>query len=65
MYLFVFGASLVVLLLATRNRTFLAVYLLVFLSANILPVLYWRAYLSKHFVAPVLQITGVQAMKQF
>ncbi len=65
LYLFVFGASLVVLLLATRNRMFLSVYLLVFLSANILPLLYWRAYLRKHFIAPVLQITGLMAMKQF
>jgi DNA-binding CsgD family transcriptional regulator len=65
LYLFVFGASLVVLLLATRNRSFLVIYLLVFLSGNILPVLYWKAYLSKHFIAPVLQITGVLAMKQF
>ncbi|NIM91644.1 MAG: hypothetical protein GTO17_11935 [Candidatus Aminicenantes bacterium] len=65
LYLFVFGASLVFLLLAIRNRTFLAVYLLVFLSANILPLLYWKAYLSKHFVAPVIQITGVLGMKHF
>jgi len=65
LYLFVFGASLIVLFLATRNWTLSAVYLLVFLSGNLLPVLYWRAYLSKHFIAPVLQIAGVQAMRQF
>jgi len=65
LYLFVFGASLVVLLLSTRNRPFLAIYLLVFLSGNILPLLHWKAYLSKHFIAPVLQITGALAMKQF
>jgi DNA-binding CsgD family transcriptional regulator len=65
LYLFVFCASLIVLLLAARNWTLSAVYLLVFLSGNIPPVLYWRTYLSKHFVAPVLQTTGTLAMKQF
>jgi DNA-binding CsgD family transcriptional regulator len=65
LYLVVFCTSLTVLFLATRNWTLLTIYLLVFLSGNILPVLYWRAYLRKYFIPPVLQITGALAWKQF
>jgi len=65
LYLIVFSASIIVLLYATQNSEFTAVYLLVFLSGNIAPVLYWRAYLSKHFISPILQTTGTLAMKQF
>lgn len=65
LYLIVFSASIVVLRYATQNSEFTAVYLLVILSGNIAPVLYWRAYLRKHFISPILQTTGTQAMKQF
>ena len=65
LYLLVFVASLIVLVLAIRNWMLLAVYLVVFLSGNMAPVLYWRAYLKKHFLAPVLQTTGALAMAKF
>jgi DNA-binding CsgD family transcriptional regulator len=65
LYLIVFSASIIVLLYATQNSELTAVYLLVFLSGNIAPVLYWKAYLSKHFISPILQTTGTLAMKQF
>ncbi len=65
LYLIVFCSSLIVLILASRNWTLSTVYLLIFFSGNILPLLFWRAYLDKHFIAPILQTIGTLAMKQF
>lgn len=65
LYLIVFSVSIIALRYATQNSEFTAVYLLVIFLGNIAPVLYWRAYLRKHFISPILQTTGTQAMKQF
>jgi DNA-binding CsgD family transcriptional regulator len=63
--LVVFCAGIILFLFANQSTTVGAVYFLVFFSGNILPVLFWRAYLKKYFIAPVLQKTGVLTMKQF
>lgn len=52
-------------LFANKNNALAAFYLLVFLSVNIPPVLYWRGYLGKHFIAPALERADAQAIKQF
>lgn len=61
----VFCAGIILFLLANQSSTVGAVYFLVFFSGNILPVLFWRAYLKRYFVAPVLQKTSLLTMKQF
>ncbi|UCC39613.1 MAG: helix-turn-helix transcriptional regulator [Candidatus Aminicenantes bacterium] len=63
--LFVFCVRIIFYFLASENNTLAAVYLLVFFSGHIPPVLYWRAYLKKHFIAPALQDIAVLTMKQF
>jgi len=63
--LFIFGAGITLFLLASRSSILGALYLLLFFSGNIPPVLYWRAYLKKYFIAPVLQKVGSMTMKQF
>jgi DNA-binding CsgD family transcriptional regulator len=63
--LVVFCAGIILFLSANESTTVGAVYFLVFFSGNILPVLFWRAYLKKYFIAPVLQKTGPLTMKQF
>ncbi|MDH4258123.1 MAG: helix-turn-helix transcriptional regulator [Candidatus Aminicenantes bacterium] len=61
----VFGVSIIFFLLALRSSALAALYLLVFFSANIPPVLYWKAYLKKHYIAPVLQAIDILTMKEF
>jgi DNA-binding CsgD family transcriptional regulator/uncharacterized membrane protein YozB (DUF420 family) len=63
--LVVFCTGVILFLFANESMTVGAVYFLVFFSGNILPVLFWRAYLKKYFIAPVLQKTGPLTMKQF
>lgn len=63
--LFIFGAGITLFILAEKSSILSAVYLLVFFSGNIPPILYWRAYLKKYFPAPVLQKIGPMTMKQF
>ena len=63
--LLIYLASIILFLLASQISKLALIYLLVFFSGNIPPVLYWRAYLRKYFIAPALQITGILAMKQF
>jgi DNA-binding CsgD family transcriptional regulator len=63
--LVVFCARIIFYLLASKNDTLAVLYLLVFFSSHIPPVLYWRVYLKKHFVAPALQEIGTLTMKQF
>ena len=53
--LVVFCAGVILFLFANQSATVGAVYFLVFFSGNILPVLFWRAYLKKYFIAPVLR----------
>jgi DNA-binding CsgD family transcriptional regulator len=61
----VFCLSFLLFLLTKENSELAAIYLLVFFSRNIPPLLYWRAYLKRHFIAPVLQKTGPLTMKHF
>jgi len=63
--LLIFSAGITLFLLANKSSILGAIYLLVFFSGNIPPVLYWRAYLKKYFIAPVLQKIGPMTMKQF
>ena len=65
LYLFIFGVTITLSFYASQDNTLTAVYLLVFFSGNIPPVLYWRAYLKKHFIAPALQKIDSLSMKQF
>jgi len=60
-----FGVSILFFLLARRSSALAALYLLVFFSANLPPVLYWKAYLKKHTIAPVLQAIDTLTMKGF
>lgn len=61
----VFSLSILFFLHAHQSRMMTAVYLLVFFSRNIPPVLYWKSYLEKHYIAPTLHRTGTEAMRQF
>ncbi|MFB0565605.1 MAG: response regulator transcription factor [Candidatus Aminicenantaceae bacterium] len=61
----VYCVSIIFFIFANRNNTLDVFYPLVFFSANILPVLYWRTYLKKHFIAPILQKTDTLTMRQF
>lgn len=63
--LFVYCLGIILFLYSSQKWTLAVFYLFVFISANIPPVLYWRAYLRKHFVAPVLQKVNALAMKKF
>lgn len=63
--LFIFSASITLFLLANKNSILGAIYILLFFSGNIPPALYWRAYLKKYFIAPVLQKIGSMTMTQF
>jgi DNA-binding CsgD family transcriptional regulator len=63
--LIVFCAGIILFILAQRNSLLAAIHLLVFLSGNLLPVLYWRAYLKKYFIAPAIQKTDEQTWNQF
>jgi len=61
----VFAVSIILFLLVHRSSTLAALYLLVFFSTNLPPVLYWKAYLKKHYIAPVLQAIDTLTMKGF
>lgn len=61
----VFSLSILFFLHAHQSRMMTAVYLLVFFSRNIPPVLYWKSYLEKHYIAPTLHRTDTEAMRQF
>jgi len=63
--LFIFSAGIILFILADKSSILGAIYLLVFFSGNIPPVLYWQAYLKKYFIAPVLQKIGPMTMTQF
>jgi len=60
-----FSAGIILYLLAVGSRSLAPVHLLVFLAGNIPPVLYWRAYLRKHYTAPLPQETDAQTWKKF
>jgi DNA-binding CsgD family transcriptional regulator len=61
----VFGAGIILYFFASQSHTLAAIHLLVFISGNIPPVLYWRAYLKKHFIAPLPQETDTLTWNQF
>lgn len=61
----VFAVSIIFFLLSRRSSALSALYLLVFFSTNLPPVLYWKAYLKKHYIAPVLQAIDTLTMNGF
>jgi DNA-binding CsgD family transcriptional regulator len=61
----IFSAGIALFFLADKSNILSAAYVLLFFSGNIPPVLYWRAYLKKYFIAPVLQKVGPLMIKQF
>ncbi len=63
--LIVFCAGIILYFFALQSHTLAAIHLLVFISGNIPPVLYWRAYLKKHFIAPAIQETDTLTWNQF
>jgi len=63
--MFVFCTGIILFLFAQRSNTLASIHLLVFISGNIPPVLYWRAYLKKHFIAPAIQKTDTLTWNQF
>lgn len=63
--LIVFCTGILLYLLAQRSHTLAAIHLLVFLSGNIPPLLYWRAYLKKYFIAPLPHETDKLTWNQF
>ena len=63
--LIVFCASIILFIFSSQSSTLASVYLLVFFSGNIPPVLFWQSYLKKHFIAPTLQKTGARAISKF
>lgn len=62
--LLVYSASVALFLLIFRSQL-AAIYVLIFFSANIPPLLYWKAYLKKHFVAPSLQKISPEVLQLF
>jgi len=63
--LIVFCTGIILYFFAHRSHTLAAIHLLVFLSGNIPPLLYWRAYLKKYFIAPLPQETDTLTWNQF
>ncbi len=63
--LIVFCTGILLYLFAQQSHTLAALHLFVFLSGNIPPLLYWRAYLKKHFIAPLPQETDTLTWNQF
>ena len=63
--LIVFCASIIFFIFSSQSSTLASVYLLMYFSGNIPPVLYWQSYLKKHFIAPTLQKTGVRTISHF
>jgi DNA-binding CsgD family transcriptional regulator/uncharacterized membrane protein YozB (DUF420 family) len=63
--LIVFCTGIILYLFAQRSNTLAAIHLLVFISGNILPLLSWKAYLKKHFIAPPPQETDTLTWNQF
>ncbi|UCE21893.1 MAG: helix-turn-helix transcriptional regulator [Candidatus Aminicenantes bacterium] len=63
--LIVFCTGILLYLFVQQSHTLAALHLFVFLSGNILPLLYWRAYLKKHFIAPLPQQTNTLTWNQF
>lgn len=63
--LYVYSLSLVLLPLFSPLRDLSPVYALAFFSAHLLPLLYLKTYLQRHYVAPSLQKTPPQIMARF
>jgi len=60
-----YSTSIALSLLSDRGTLLAAVYMLVFFSANLVPLLYWKSYLAKFAIAPSLQKTGPEIMMRF
>lgn len=61
----VYSVRIALFLFANRSEVLASIYLPLFFMANILPILYWKAYLKKYFIAPPLQRTDTLTLKQF
>lgn len=61
----VFCTGIILFLFAPQSHLLAAIHLWVFISGNIPPVLYWRGYLKKHFIAPSIQKTDALTWNQF
>lgn len=59
------GAGIILFLFLNQHRTFGILYLFVFFVRNIPPLLSWRAYLRRHFVASALPATGEAVWQRF
>lgn len=63
--MFVFCTGIILFFFSQRSNTLAAIHLLVFISGNIPPLLYWRSYLKKHFITPLPQETDKLTWNQF
>jgi DNA-binding NarL/FixJ family response regulator len=61
----VYSTSIALSLLSNRGPMSAAIYGLAFFSANLVPLLYWKAFLTKFAVAPSLQKIGPEVMMRF
>ena len=65
LYLIGFCVDIAVYVLAWQDSSIAPVYLLVFTTKNIPPLLCWRSYLQKHFVTSAIPEAGTKPWKQF
>ncbi len=59
------GAGVVLFVFLNQHRTLGILYLFVFFVRNFPPLLYWRAYLRKHFIAPSLPTADEAVWERF
>ncbi len=59
------GAGIVLFFFLSQHRTLGILYLFVFFVRNIPPLLYWRAYLRRHFVTPALPTADEMVWERF
>jgi DNA-binding CsgD family transcriptional regulator len=60
-----YSLSLALYLLTPLTGRLAAVAVISFFIANLLPLLYWRTYLNRFYVAPALQRAGPEVMGRF
>ena len=60
-----FSAGIILYLFAIRSQSLAPVHLLLFLAGNIPPVLYWKTYLKRHFIAPLPRDKDTQTWNKF
>lgn len=60
-----FSAGIILYLFAIRSQSLAPFHLLIFLAGNIPPILYWRTYLKRHFIAPLPRDKDTQTWNKF